>query len=31
MDLAFQYLVNDQKPERERYILKNEIKLLENL
>jgi LacI family transcriptional regulator len=31
MDIAFQYLVNDIKPDSSTYILKNEIKLLENL
>ncbi|MCH4167025.1 MAG: LacI family DNA-binding transcriptional regulator [Megasphaera sp.] len=31
MDIAFQYLVNDIKPACSTYILKNEIKMLENL
>ncbi len=31
MDIVFRYVVNDQPPEHETYILKNEIKLLENL
>lgn len=31
MDVAFQYLVNDIQPDSSTYILKNEIKLLENL
>ena len=31
MELVFEYLVNGIKPQHENYILKNEIKLLENL
>lgn len=31
MDIAFEYLVNGIEPRRRRFILKNEIKLLENL
>lgn len=31
MELVFEYLVNGIQPQRETYILKNEIKLLENL
>lgn len=31
MELAFEYLVNGREPARREYILKNEIRLLENL
>ena len=31
VDLAFAYLVNGRMPGKQEYILKNEIRLLENL